>query len=430
MNATDAEQIVIGQILLDYRVMSQAAQLLKADHFGDAKCKAAYECCLTVWRLGRGVDLITVAEQLRKDQRIDVSATMKELVGYTRRVSAPKHFDDHAQIVKEHYATRLLAKAGQDLISGTSSGEEYIDLIGPANEALTKATLSQDRLDVNAGERAYQLLNSADRPKPMYMGITGLDSFVWMLPGNVIAIRADAGVGKTAFVLSVVLNMMPRIKPWFVSLEMPADELIKRTLCQLALVDIASVMVDRISDDERARLAKAANEHASILSTLQIDDSGSMTIDEFQAKAESRVKDGTGLIVVDYAQLMSADRKLYPNKVSELEAISMGIRSTARKLNVPILLIVHVNKQGEDHGTIQFEKDAHVRMHLRRDGQSNNMDIDVLKNRNGRPGKITTTCLMQYGIVGRTTPPHWAEQPKVTPKDVPHPDEFHDDNPF
>ena len=110
MNATDAEQIVMGQILLDHRVMSQAAQVLKADHFGDEKCKAAYECCLSVWRSGRGVDLLTVAEQLRKDHRIDVSSTMQELVGWTRRVSAPKHFDDHAQIVKEHYATRLLPR--------------------------------------------------------------------------------------------------------------------------------------------------------------------------------------------------------------------------------------------------------------------------------------------------------------------------------
>jgi len=104
---------------------------------------------------------------------------------------------------------------------------------------------------------------------------------------------------------------------------------------------------------------------------------------------------------------MSADRKLYTNKVQELEAISMGIRSTARKLNVPILLIVHVNKQGEDHGTIQFEKDAHVRMHLSRDADQ--MTIDVLKNRNGRPGKITTPCMMRYGIVGRSSPPSWAQ---------------------
>jgi replicative DNA helicase len=404
---TDVEQIVIGQILLDHSVMSTAAQILRAEHFGNDECREAYEACLSVWRGGTGVDLLTIAVQLQREQSAGIGETMAKMVGWTMRVSAPRNFEAHATIIRECYASRILKDAGEQLVRGTIEGKEYTELIAPATRALAKASMAEDKPDVNAGTRAFELMNSSDRPSPTYLQVAGLDSLVWILPGNVVAIRADPGVGKTAFVLSVVMNLMPRIKPWFVSLEMPADELIKRALCQIAMVDIQSVMVDRMTAQERNRLAQAASNYGDILGTLDIDDSGSMTIDEFAAKAENRVKNGAGLIVVDYAQLMSADRKLYTNKVQELEAISMGIRSTARKLNVPILLIVHVNKQGEDHGTIQFEKDAHVRMHLSRDADQ--MTIDVLKNRNGRPGKITTPCMMRYGIVGRSSPPSWAQ---------------------
>jgi replicative DNA helicase len=420
----DVEQIVMGQILLDHKIMATAAQLLRAEHFGDDECREAYEACLSVWRSGSAVDLLTIAVHLQREQSAGISETMARMVGWTMRVSSPRNFDAHARIIRECFASRILRDAGEQLVRGTIEGKEYTELIAPATRALAQAAMAEDKPDVNAGTRAFELMNSSDKPVPTYLQVAGLDSLVWILPGNVVAIRADAGVGKTAFVLSVVMNLMPRIKPWFVSLEMPADELIKRALCQIAQVDIESVMVDRMTAKERERLAQAASTYAHILGTLEIDDTGSMTIDEFAAKAEHRVKNGAGLIVVDYAQLMSADRKLYANKVQELEAISMGIRSTARRLNVPVLCIVHVNKQGEDHGTIQFEKDAHVRMHLSRDGD--HMTIDVLKNRNGRPGKITTPCVMRYGIVGRTHPPSWAYTPSEETFNIDlHPDKNH-----
>jgi replicative DNA helicase len=236
-----------------------------------------------------------------------------------------------------------------------------------------------------------------------------------MLPGNMVTVRAEAGVGKTAFVLSAVLNLIEQVRPWFVSLEMPATELVMRALCQLAMVDIDAAMLGHIDDAERARLGDAASRHADILSRLDIDDSGSMTTDEFLAKAEHRVKNGVGLIVVDYAQLMSADKKLYPNRVSELEAISASIRAVARKCNVPVLCVVHVNRLGEDHGTSQFEKDAHVRLHLAREVGAEIMTVEVLKNRNGRPGSVEVPTVMRHGTVGRLYPPAWSAMPVAKP---------------
>jgi predicted ATP-dependent serine protease len=151
-----------------------------------------------------------------------------------------------------------------------------------------------------------------------------------------------------------------------------------------------------------------------------------MNVDVFRAKAEHKVRnEGCSLIVVDYAQLMDADAKRYPSQTERLEIISKSLRATARTLEVPILCVVHVNKEGVEHGTIQFEKDAHVRLALSREQGSDIMKAEVLKNRNGRVGMAEIPCVMRHGIVGRNTPPTWVDAPRpYNPRQgfTPHPD--------
>jgi replicative DNA helicase len=198
---------------------------------------------------------------------------------------------------------------------------------------------------------------------------------------------------------------------------MPAAELITRAKCQFALVDIADALEGRLTDPEKERLAMAAG-HEFFRSVL-IHDEGSMTIDEFRARAEHKVRnEGVGLIIVDYAQLMEADRKTYPNEVLQNEAISKGIRATAKSLKVPILLVVHLNRMGEAHGSTQYEKDAHVRIRLSREVGSPVMEVDVIKNRNGSTGKINTPCALKYGIIGRNaTMPEFSAKLPIPPPD-------------
>lgn len=402
----DAEQIVMGQILLDERVISRAARLLKPEHFSDNGCRAAFSASLSLWREGTGVNLLTVADRLTKDGKMPNVVKVYELSGWTNRVSSPRHFDEHAEIVRTNAATRLLRSAGWRLMMGAAEGTDPAELLPALSEAMSKAVMADVDDGVRAGEHAAKMMDSDERPKPIYLGIESLDSLVFLLPGNVVTIRAAAGVGKTAFVLSAMLNLLPVRKPWFVSLEMPADEVVMRTLCQLAAVDMDLAMEGRLSETQRDAMARAAVTHADILNRLDIDDTGSMTIDEFVAKAEHKVKsEGVGLIVIDYAQLMdgAGDRE-----VDKLKSISLGVRGAARKLSVPILLIVHVNRAGQDDGSSQFEKDAHVRLSLAREPHAQVMDVEVLKNRNGRTGTVTTPCYMAHGIVGRWGPPMWA----------------------
>jgi replicative DNA helicase len=404
---TSCERLVVGQVIYATDMVTKAAVKLKPEHFGDPRSREAYTACLELWRNGTAVDLITVAYQMQKagHNLVESSTFLSECMYH---VASTVHFDEHVAIVREHYGLRTLRIAGHHMMEGAVVGEDPVTLMSGLNVDFESASAT-DGDDVNGAEVAYALLNATDKPKPLYLGMGQLDELVFVMPDNFITLRAPAGVGKTAFLLSAVLNLLEHRKVWFVSLEMSANDLMARALCQLAMVDIDKMMMDRLTTEERERLAKAANEYAHILTNLSIDNAGTMNIDVFRAKAEHKVKnEKVGMIIIDYAQLMDADSKRYPNRTDQLEVISKGLRATARTLAVPILCVVHVNKDGVEHGSIQFEKDSHVRIALSREQGADTMKAEILKNRNGRVGMAEIHCVMRHGIVGRSTAPAWA----------------------
>jgi replicative DNA helicase len=404
---TSCERLVVGHVIYATDMVTKAAVKLKPEHFGDPRSREAYTACLELWRNGTAVDLITVAYQMQKagHNLVESSTFLSECMYH---VASTVHFDEHVAIVREHYGLRTLRIAGHHMMEGAVVGEDPVTLMSGLNVDFESASAT-DGDDVNGAEVAYALLNATDKPKPLYLGMGQLDELVFVMPDNFITLRAPAGVGKTAFLLSAVLNLLEQRKVWFVSLEMSANDLMARALCQLAMVDIDKMMMDRLTTEERERLAKAANEYAHILTNLSIDNAGTMNIDVFRAKAEHKVKnEKVGMIIIDYAQLMDADSKRYPNRTDQLEVISKGLRATARTLAVPILCVVHVNKDGVEHGSIQFEKDSHVRIALSREQGADTMKAEVLKNRNGRVGMAEIHCVMRHGIVGRSMAPAWA----------------------
>ena len=436
----DLEQIILGQILIDADAIKSAVRWAKPEHFGIDRHQHIYEAAMSLWRDGTGVDLMTVTMELRRKGHLNEVGGMVALSKMTSRVSSTFHLSDHCSILRELASLRKLRETGLSLASDSNLSADPRELMGMVNLSMEGLAITDDGADLNAAEVAYALMDGSVKPNPIYLGIANLDQYVFVLPGNMVTIRGAAGSGKTAFLLSVILNLLDQYKMWFVSLEMPATEVMTRALCQLACVDMDRAMVGQISQAERERMAQSASLNAGVLGNLLIDDSGSMNIDVFRAKAEYMVKhQGVGMIFVDYAQLMSGDRKLYKSKVEELEAISSGLRTAARTLNVPVFAVVHVNKEGQDHGTAQFEKDAHVRLHLDRTG--NEARIDILKNRNGRISMVDSPCVMQYGMVGRTSPPYWnaikvqadplAFNPRQGMPSAPHPDNrIDDETPF
>lgn len=412
----EIEQLVVGQVLYSPEIIGRAARGLKAEHFGDPECRKVYTAALDLWRSDVGVDLMTVYMELRKRGGMETGLQVSELAGYMYHVAQTTHFDDHVRIVLEYFRRRTLLGASEAIASGLQGNDDTSQVISKMMEDVERATIETSGDDVSGAEVAYELMNSP-RPKPMYLGMGKLDDLVFLLPGNIVTMKGAAGSGKTAFMVSALLNMLPRVRTWIVSLEMNKEELMTRVLCQLAEVDISDALQDRLHSKDKERMAICAGTHAEMLDRFRIDPGETMGLDEFKAKAEHMVKrNGCGLIVLDYAQLVDADHKRYPQQVQQLEAISKGVRATARKLNVPILVVVHISKDGTEHGSIQFEKDAHVRLSIEREQGSDHMQVNVLKNRNGVVGAADLNCRFRFGMVGRTAPPDWAPSNLQLPK--------------
>lgn len=414
----EIENAVMGQVLYESDAISRAARMLKAEHFAQPMNRLVYGVAFDMWSDGRPVDLLTMTVELRKRGSLDMVGGSWQLVEWTRNVAQTIHLDYHCAIILEYYGKRVLRQAGLNLAENTNIAAENDELISDITLEIAKAASAEMQADVNAGERAYSMLNEV-KPKPLYLRMDAIDEYVFVFPGNMITVSAPSGVGKTAFALSVVLNLIDQVKPWFVSLEMPADELLTRALCQLACVDIAEALQDRLSDTDKARMAGAAIAHGDTLSRLSIEDSGHMSIDRFKSLAEFKVKnEGVELIVVDYAQLMEADQREHKGIAAQNEAISKGLRHVARSLNVIMLVVVHLNREGEAHGSTQYEKDAHVRFKLSRDGKNPYMDVEIPKNRNGRTGSVRTPFEGKYGLVGRVaTLPTFSARLPIPPPD-------------
>lgn len=424
LNPEEAEDIVIGQILYEPDCISRAARILKAEHFFGFAHQTTFDTALKLWKDGTPVDSVTMVMAMRKAGTLEAVGGAFWLSSRTQRVAQTVHLEHHAAIVREYYGLRVLRDTGMGLMNNATLSADPMSLISDATIELSRAAAPDIDTDVNAGERARAMMDEV-KPKPFYLNMSGVDDYVFMLPGNMITISAPSGVGKTAFALSAVLNLVPQLKPWFVSLEMSADELITRAICQLACVDISDALQDRCSDIDKERMALVASEYADIIDKIDIDDSGYMTIDTFKAKAEHKVRnEGVRLIVVDYAQLMEADPKEFKGPAAQNEAISKGLRHTARSLNVILLAVVHLNREGEAHGSTQYEKDAHIRMKLSRPTGANMMTVDFVKNRNGRIGSVDTPCEMRFGLIGRN-----AIVPSFR-KSTPHPDNFIEPIPF
>lgn len=406
----EVESLVIGQILYSGDVISRAARLLKSSHFGDKRCAEIYEACLELWRQDKAVDLVTVYTELKRRGQIEPGQRAFDLAQYTNHVAQITNFEDHASIVLDHFRKRTLLTASHTILASIEGREDTTSVISRMNADIEAASIADTESDVSGAEIAYEVMNSPS-PKPLYLGMKLVDDYVFVLPGNVVTVKGEPGAGKTAFVLSAILNLLPRVEVWMVSLEMSPKELMTRALCQLAEVDIADALQgdSRLHADDKARMAQAANIHAPMLGRLRIEPAESMNLDVFRSRAEHMVKNrGTGLIVLDYAQLVDADPERYRTQVLQLEAVSKTVRAVGRKMEVPVIEVVHISKDGTEHGTKQFEKDAHVRLAIEVNEKGERF-VSVLKNRNGRTAfQLPLTCVMKHGIMGRETPPDWA----------------------
>ena len=409
----EAEQSVLGAVLLDSSCLSRVMQIVRPEYFHIAQHRAIFTEMILLEQSGRPVDFVTVLEELRKNGVYDEESGKSYLLQLAQMVPSIANVEAYANIIREKYDVRALISASRDIIDHAIDGQtESQMLLDAAEQRIFEIRQGRDsrslrRIDEVIVE-AYDRLNAltSDR-RADYIGIpTGLSGVDAITTGlnksDLIILGARPGMGKTSFALNLARNVAVNQEKTvcFFSLEMSCEQLVSRMLSSEAMIPSTGLRTGRLSPEEWKRLGMAASVLAK--APLYFDDTSSATVAEMKSKLR-RMKQ-VDLVVIDYLQLMTTGRR-NDNRVQEVSEITRTLKIMAKDLNVPVMTLAQLSRGSErrtehkpqladlrESGSI--EQDADLVLFLYRDeyykdgggdedSNPNSAELIVAKNRHG-----------------------------------------------
>ena len=417
----DAEQSVLGTVLMDGEAMSELATILQPDHFYVAVNKAVYGVMLNMFITGERIDVVTVLEACMRQGIFETNEQAKEyLTCIMTAVPSISSVSKYAQIVVDKYMVRSLIFAAKEIIDNANEGAEDANTLidfaeqkifdirsGAEIKGLTHISgIVLDR--INALNDLYKQAKSGGGAS-----ITGLSTLYKELDkriyglnrSDLIILAARPGMGKTSFAMNIATNVGKKYQDTAIavfSLEMSKEQIVSRMISSEASLTSEAMKTGVIPDEKWKDIGRAAE----VLSRLNIyiDDTPGITVAGIKAKLR-RMKN-LGLVVIDYLQLMSSTKNYNGNRVVEISDITRNLKILAKELNVPVITLSQLARGPEqrpdkrpllsdlrESGSI--EQDADIVMFLYRnayydktDPNVNACECIVAKNRHGEPGTV------------------------------------------
>ena len=356
--AVNLEEVVLGAMMIDKKGVDEAIDILHPEAFYSAKHQAIYEAILQLFESGEPVDLLTVANRLRQNKKLEVAGGEFYLVQLTQKVSSSAHIEFHARIVLQKFIQRSLIKISSEIIH--DSYDETVDVFDLLDSAESKlydvsqgnlksSVATAQSLVIQAKKNIEEIANKqglSGAPS----GFTKLDKLTsgWQ-PSDLIIIAARPGMGKTALTLSMARNMAidHNIPVAFFSLEMSSVQLITRLISSETGLSSEVLRTGNLEKHEWEQLnVKVKDLEAA---PLYIDDTPSLSIFDLRAKARRLASQfGIKMIMVDYLQLMTAGGSHKGgNREQEISTISRNLKALAKELNVPVIALSQLSRAVE-----------------------------------------------------------------------------------
>lgn len=424
-NNIDAEQTVLGSLLVEPELITKVSDKLTPDHFYQKKHSGIYGVIMKMFISGEEMNIVTITENC---MRHSVFESQDEARTYLYKLSdlsiESSSIESYADILEDKFLMRQLITASKDIydraVAGTEEAQPLLDyaekqIYDIRNEKEIKGLVHIGNV---VRDTLRDLAFRAEHPeaankKSMSSGFPSLDRFIFGLnPSDLILIAARPGMGKTSFAMNIAVNAarMNRGKQVAVfSLEMSREQLVNRMLSSEGKIASDQMKTGQIQRSEWRGL----NEAAEMLSMIEIfiDDTANIPIGEMKAKL--RRMDNLGLVVIDYLQLMSTGRK-DGNRVAEVSEITRNLKIMAKELNVPVITLSQLNRGPEsrtdkrpmlsdlrESGSI--EQDADIILFLYRDAYYTKSEDDqekceciVAKNRHGEVNTVKLRWDGQY----------------------------------
>lgn len=420
----EAEQSVLGAMLLSKDACYQVAEHLKSDDFYRESHRKIFDIIVALSEKREPVDLVTVTEELRNAKILEQMGGVMYLTTLTETVPTIANAMYYSKIVEEKAILRRLINTSSQIVSKAYDGAEDVEnILDDAERRILE--IAQKRRVENYHHIKDILLSTFERIEELYNsdgGITGVptgfadidERTSGFQPSDLILIAARPSMGKTAFALNIAQNAAIRhkIPVAIFSLEMSKEQLVQRMLCSESNVDSHRLRTGKLMDDDWPRLARAMGPLSQ--ASIFIDDTPGITSLEIRSKARRiKAEQGLGLIIIDYLQLMAGSGRT-ENRQQEISDISRSLKALARELSVPVVALSQLSRAPEmrsDHKPIlsdlresgSQEQDSDLVAFLYREDyydkdtdQKNIAEIIIAKQRNGPTGSVKLVWLPRF----------------------------------
>ena len=356
----EAEQAVLGALLIDQEVMTLVSQLVSPEHFYDANNKSIFEAMRELYEERKPIDILTLTTILKKKKVYDKIGGTAYLADLANAVPTAANIEHYAAILKEAYVRRSLISLSTSLTDMAFSEDSESELIlDSAEQQIFKVSqehIKQGFIHIKDTLAAsFDKLDELHKSGGKYRGIeSGFVDLDFLLSGfqdsNLIVLAARPGQGKTAFVINMAqfISCVSKIPVGVFSLEMSKEELVDRLLISQANIDAWKLKTGKLSEDDFDKLSGAMGELAE--APIYIDDTPGITIAEIRTKARRlQLEHGVRLIIVDYLQLVNPGRK-FENRVQEVSYVSQSLKNLARELKIPVIAVSQLSRAVEQRG--------------------------------------------------------------------------------
>ena len=423
-NNTEAEESVIGAMLLDKEAVNTALEILKAEDFYKEVNQEIFKAIISLYNRNEPVDLVTLSEELRKRQTLESVGGISYLADLSISVVSAANTKYYCEIVKEKSILRRLIKSSDEIMSLAYQDNKEVNLI------LEKA--EKDIFDITQGVhnkgfypinevllRSFSQIEERAAKKGELTGLTtGFTDVDLKLSGlqksDLILLAARPSMGKTALGINIATNAAIKggANVAIFSLEMSKEQLAQRIISSTAHVDLQKIISGNLSEDEWIQVVNSMAPLSKM--NIFIDDTAGISLMEMKAKCRRmKIEKGIDLIEIDYLQLVETDSKA-ENRQQEISAISRGLKAIAKEMECPVLALSQLSRAPElrsDHRPIlsdlresgAIEQDADVVLFLYRDDyynedseKKNIGEIIIAKHRNGPTGKVELAFKKEY----------------------------------
>lgn len=424
-NSLEAEQSVIGSMIMDREAIMAASEILVEEDFYHKQYGVLFAAMLELFNDGKPVDLVTLQNRL-KEKNVPPEISSLEYVGdLVAAVPTSTNIRHYANIVREKALLRSLIRTTEKIENAAYAQTESLENIFADTEkeifALLESQGGGDYIPIkDIVLNALEKIEAAAKSKGNVTGIpTGFIDLDYKMSGlqssDLILIAARPSMGKTAFVLNIAqyVAFHEDVCTAIFSLEMSKEQLVNRLFALESHVDAQLLRNGNLADSDWEKLIEGAGTIGR--SKLIIDDTPGISIPELRSKCRKfKLEHDLKLVIIDYLQLMSGSGRNTDSRQQEISDISRSLKALARELNIPVIALSQLSRaveQRPDHHPMlsdlresgAIEQDADVVMFIYRDEYYNKdsdkkgiAEINVAKQRNGPIGTVELVWLPQY----------------------------------